>query len=603
MTLHPFKRARLSSPLLSSPLLSSPLLFLIVALLAMVWPLAILAYIAEGFTDRLPHMLWTIPFNALFIALPYLWVKPKWRWAILIPVWGVAIFALCNLWYFFYYCDFIPFSSWFAYNNLDPILFNSVLLVAKPGHFMLLAGAVIATLSYALWFRKRIKVGRYSRRAKFIATAIAVVPIFIGECAFIHKKSNKLHIPISKGISNYVLNAPGSFNVLGEYSHGIVPFFGRQIWYRFIVKPLKSTELTEDKVAQVKDWWRRHDSLVCSNDSLRPIFANNRDKNLILIVVESLNAFAVHAEVNGQKVMPCLSSLANDSTVISCLNMRSQIKSGVSSDGQLMFNTGLYPTTDGIVALDYTDNKFISLAKELGGYSTEVICEKPALWNHDKTNKAYEFDGLITDTNSLSRERALSRDMVLMQEVGALMDTLTTKPNFIFATTMCMHTPYEEAFSPMPAFIAKSNVEEQLKKYYHVCNVFDQALSYFLQRLQASGHYQNSVIAIASDHAGDIGNHGQEQPIVFMVLNSGYGKQIAEPINQVDVYPTLLEIMARNTNSRYTGMGFSIFNPNRESFRAKRDSLQQEATEVSNLMMSGNWFKGGEKRRSGAHKG
>lgn len=57
-------------------------------------------------------------------------------------------------------------------------------------------------------------------------------------------------------------------------------------------------------------------------------------------------------------------------------------------------------------------------------------------------------------------------------------------------------------------------------------------------------------------------------------------------------YPTLLEIMARNNDTKYKGMGFSAFNPNRAKLRDNYEQHQQEATMVSNLMMRSNWFKG-----------
>ncbi len=556
-------------------------LFFLVAILAIIWPLALLGIILE----QLPTLA-LVPFNAVAIVLPYLWLKPKWRWAVLLPVWGVAIYALCNWWYLAYFKDMIPFSSLLAYGNLDPLLYKSILLVVKPKQAVMLGGAILATASYFVVFRQCVKEGRYSSRSKAIAVIVAVVPLIIGEVRAIQAKREKNQQTMTDAMRDYLLNSPADFAVHAEYRRGIVPFLGRNIWHRFIIKPFKTTELTAVQAAQVEDWWTRHDALVCSNDSLQRVFAPNRDKSLIFIVVESLNAFAVHAEVNGAKVMPCLSSLATDPTVTACLNMRSQIKAGASSDGQLMYNTGLYPTTDGVVALDYADNSFTSLAQVLDRYSIELICEKPTMWNHTKTNQAYGYDGLISDI----KQQGISRDQALFQQVSALMDTLTAAPSFIFATTIGMHTPYQDSFAPTPTFIAQSDLTEELKNYYTTCHAFDQALAAFLQRLKTTGHYHNSVIAIASDHAGDIASRGQEQPIVFMVLNSGYGKQLTEPMGQVDVFPTLVEIMGRNNDTQYKGMGFSVFNPNHAKLRADNEQLQ-EATEISNLMMSYDWFR------------
>lgn len=580
------------------PRIESADIFVVVAIMAMAWPLAILDIHLEGVPHSLIHAIRFIirsVGNAMLLAAPYFFLKPKWRWTVLIPVWIVGIFTLCNLWYFQYFNDLIPYSSLFAAGNFDAILFKSVALVMKPQHFMMLGGAVIATLAYLIWWRKKIQSGVYTSRFKIAALIISILPVCANEIAYVTKSYSMRGKSWSERMHKYFLNAPGGFSSIYEYQHGgLCTFIGRNVWYD-MVKYLKPRELNAVENAKVSKWWKEHDSVAISNNALRKVFADNKGKNLIFIVVESFNSDAVRAEVNHNKVMPYLNRLLSDSTVVTCLNMRSQIKGGVSSDGQLIYNTGLYPTTDATAVLEYSKNTFPSLAKILGYNSTEIIVENPTFWNHDKTNKAYGYDGFVYNTRRRAAEKLVSQDQALFQVMEEVLDTIA-KPCFVFAPTMTMHGPYIDSHVNRPAFVEDKSLPEQLKDYYTVCNEFDKSLAALIEDLKRTGIYDESVIVLASDHAGRIENRGQEQPIVFMVLNSGHGANIDSEIGQVDVFPTILEVMGVYDDTKYRGMGYSIFNPyrllvNNQSFNRIRKATSASAFEISNKMMRGNWFE------------
>src|SRR5690606_10056264 len=71
---------------------------------------------------------------------------------------------------------------------------------------------------------------------------------------------------------------------------------------------------------------------------------------------------------------------------INFTNVKEQIQEGVSSDAELMFNTGLYPTQKGSAFMSYGENEYFALPKLLKnmGYRTTAIHgDKATFWNRD----------------------------------------------------------------------------------------------------------------------------------------------------------------------------------------------------------------------------
>jgi phosphoglycerol transferase MdoB-like AlkP superfamily enzyme len=90
---------------------------------------------------------------------------------------------------------------------------------------------------------------------------------------------------------------------------------------------------------------------------------------------------------------------------------------------------------------------------------------------------------------------------------------------------------------------------------------FDYELGKFIHFLKEQGLYDNSVIVIVSDHAP---HSYADQPtfskaIPFIVLNSGIHYESNVLAGQIDVYPTILDIMGKLDDSPWPGFGHSLF--------------------------------------------
>lgn len=66
-------------------------------------------------------------------------------------------------------------------------------------------------------------------------------------------------------------------------------------------------------------------------------------KNLILIIVESLNSWVINFKIDNIEVTPFLNQLCCQSNSIVALKMQPQVKDGRSSDAHFIYNTGILP--------------------------------------------------------------------------------------------------------------------------------------------------------------------------------------------------------------------------------------------------------------------
>ena len=165
-----------------------------------------------------------------------------------------------------------------------------------------------------------------------------------------------------------------------------------------------------------------------------------------------------------------------------------------------------------------------------------------------------------------------------------------------------MHSPFLDPYATTDKSLENLNdISMQLAHYYRMTNYFDTQLGYFINGLKDNGLYDKSVIVIVSDHNVDISGNGDDyKNIVFMAVNSGKNERINRTVGQIDVFPTVLDIMGADDET-WRGLGISMFdNDNTSAFDAygnrhgnSSDSIekhQREAWDISDLIIRSNYF-------------
>lgn len=549
------------------------------------WLIFILFSVSVGYEMRVTYNITYLIGDAFLLCSPMWLMGRKGRWYAVAIIWILSILLIASALYYRYWGDLLPLSAIFNASNWNHFVFEGAI-----PHISWLDVVIIAIAAAYTVLAVRFKVpvhAALSLRSRLIAFFGAIMAWLLTVCVcYVHKQRYSNANGIDYGISQFIDSNTGVFvfNNYQKFHDGAFLYLVQQ--FRNAITVNGHLELSDPESDEIAQMLARQSRLSALSDSVTAgIARQNKDKNLIFIIVESLNGPAVGHRINGKSVTPVMDSLINAPGTITSTDMHPQISSGGSSDGQLIYNTGLLPVATGMTVQQYGENNYPSLAKLLNRkYSAEFIVEDGSIWNHHITNKSYGYDKLY-DTNDLQAahlyEKEIGGDAAVLRFAFQKIKDLP-RPFFAEIVTLSMHFPFNDEGVPG---INNNDIEQ---RYYISLKYFDWELGKLLANLKQSGLYDNSVIVIASDH--DMGLHQSKSgdtPICFMALNTGVTKRITARTWQSDVFPTVLDIMGVDTGGGYRGLGHSLLS---DSIPQRDDAYWAPVRTVSDRIIRSDYF-------------
>lgn len=538
--------------------------------------------------------------DALILLTPLVLLPPKWRKWSWIVIFLFTLWCIAQMLYLPTYRDLMPTSSFLLTDNMGGTLLDSMLGAIRPGLLKVILPPLGLYIIYRIWLKKPIEKGHQKPMTRTLL-AVAGIAIF----AAIRLGSTAIHAGDNNEPTTFSQQFTNDYCVMwtrqGDYMNlnGAVPY----IIYGGVTSIFDKKTLNEEEKHQVKQF------LDLQPHYTDDYYASARGKNVVILVVESLNAWAVNMHIGNIDVAPTLKRLCNDTTSnIVSLSMKSQVKNGRSSDGIFIYNTGLLPLMTQAVANTYGDATYPTLCKALGNYdSFYACCDEPMLWNVKNISKTYgykDFYGKDEIRDELKRNNYLL-DKTLLEEVSQIIPT-RKRPFMALVATAGMHHPFNDAMVPS-TWIQNSGVyTKEVRCYLERLNAFDTALANFIMDLKEQGIYDNTMIVIVSDHNEMIDDAPNGRPsidkegddCVLVIINSGQEGFIEGPIGQIDIYPTLLDLLGENTQE-WKGLGYSLLRNNITSaaisptITAGQSPLinrQLEAWKISDMLITSRWF-------------
>lgn len=543
--------------------------------------------------------------DALILAGFY-WLLPSRRKACLwIVVAVVTVWCFGQITYNETYDDLMPFSSWLYWSNLGTVVFDSVLGTITMESVVVVVLPLVLLAVYLLWLRKRVSCDIALARRGWLYVVLTVLLAILLQFMVLVSESKREHIILK----DYV---PLKYSLLVNFKNKVYPVRNGNVPF-VIYSVVKACDgVSDEQKEQTRDFINNNVPRYTDNP-----YCTAQSRNLVLLLVESLNAWVVDMKIDGREVCPVLNSLVADTASISCTQMMAQVKNGRSSDGMFIYNTGLLPLTGGSVAMDFGDNTYPSLSRALKlvdkRYRTmEITVDRIGMWNVETTASSYAFDSLYLqdvyrDTYVKSGQ---SIDKTLLEYSSAELSTVS-QPFYAMIFTGTTHIPYDKLEEVEPTWISKSkSYTVNVRNYLEKVAFFDHQLGEFINRLKNDGVYDNTVIVIASDHSDFVDDDPRGRASIskkgieclFVILNSGLkGQRVEGPVSQIDMYPTLLDIMGANAYW-WKGLGYSLLRNDvhsavpapGETAGDKSSKLlrhQQDAWGVSNTLIKTNWWK------------
>ena len=486
--------------------------------------------------------------NALLLLAPYWLLRRRWRWLVWIPLTLLTLWCLMQLCYCRAYDDLMPWQSLLLTDNVNSTLASTTLSLVR-WHDMLILLPFILLIAVCAFSKSAVNHDGSPHLKPFLLTlGASLLAALIG---------------YADAQDDYEKRFLYNFSNRGYYvQNGLIPYGVMTLSQTFFSNHL----LTDAERAEIEQFLSQQSPQYTDNR-----YCSEPGRNLVLIIVESLHTWPIGLEVDGREVTPVLNRLVAGDSVIYAPHVLFQTSHGHSSDAHFIYNTGLLPLRDGVVAVSYGNGKYPTLAEALENYDCrEVICTPGMNWNQTMTSRTYGFDTLYTREH-LMADGALKRhnnidDAALTDFAAKLLPELR-QPFFLEMVTMTMHAPYPKD-NVTPTWISSSDVlNAEARGYLECVHVTDSCIGAFIDDLQRQGLIGNTVVAIVSDHTQIYRNRIEGRSdyefvpddwgIPLIITGADTTMRYDPVIGQVDVFPTLLDVMGANTY-RWKGLGHSI---------------------------------------------
>ncbi len=313
--------------------------------------------------------------------------------------------------------------------------------------------------------------------------------------------------------------------------------------------------------------------------------------SLIVILVESLEDWPLHQEIEGQQIAPYLMQFKEQNHILYCEKIKSQALGGNSGDGQMIINTGLLPIRDGIACMHYGNNIYPNFAHF---YTTSTVMNPwPQVWNQDTMSVRYAYTQMIEPYNTHWEDKqVLENSLCYLQE--------NEPPMCLLAITVSMHCPFARVKNNK----VQTTAPTILNRYMQCLNYTDSCIGAFMNAVLQDTLLSQSTIVITGDHTifkpamlTEFHDYAVEQnlliasgdnycPLIIYSPKINGNVHITEECYQMDIFPTILHLIGCE-NYYWHGLGVDLLD---EQARHHRTLLEQDAYHISDLLIRSNYF-------------
>lgn len=223
-----------------------------------------------------------------------------------------------------------------------------------------------------------------------------------------------------------------------------------------------------------------------------------RHHNIILLQVESLNAWVLDLSLGDRKVMP---NLARFRDLGASFELLDQTASGRSSDSDFLALCSQHPLPSAVVAVAHTENDVIALPgllREHGWSTHSVSCDPPELWVTARRHSRYGIERSAF-RDDLAVGKTSDCDRIVLRRLASEVRGWS-RPFFGWAVTLSMHSPHTP---PQDAErIAMDHLAgSMLGDYLDTAHDTDKQLGELFDALASLGLLRDTLVVIYGDHA------------------------------------------------------------------------------------------------------
>ena len=535
------------------------------------------------------------------LALAGVYALTRCRWAQIVVMALLDVLLVANLMYFRTYYSAIPASSYLEAGNLAD--FKASVTDSLRWADIVLPLITIATAVMAFRY-KTTKRQPLTAVLKWWAAPLAGFALLL------------TGVNLCKGGFHKSLRSVRQSAYLCSADAPIFSVFGC-IWYDITDA---AEPITPEKQAEIERW-------LASQPKHQPADSvTEKRSNLLIVFAESLESWVLEKKVDGKEITPCLNRLLKEKSTLYAPNVLTQVKGGRSIDAQLMICSGLLPLVSGTYSSLYYDNTFYTLQKAMRGLkhsrSYLLTIDKVSTWNQGAVARSFGTDTIISYhdfkmTEAFGTHKRIGDASFFQQCREKIERGEVWKPGesvYMQFVTYSGHAPFKLP-DHLRTITFPASIPEKAADYMTTAHYTDKAIGDFVAYLKTLPQYKETIVVIVGDHEG-LASYRQElvgnpacrglvsdkQLTPFIVLNSPVGMRYDKFMGQIDIYPTLLNLMQLDAY-RWHGLGQSILDPRKQGVAVgsvmnvegtgsdKEVERLKEAHTVSDYMLRYDWLK------------
>lgn len=535
------------------------------------------------------------------LALAGVYALTRCRWAQIVVMALLDVLMVANLMYFRTYYSAIPASSYLEAGNLAD--FKASVTDSLRWADIVLPLITIATAVMAFRY-KTTKRQPLTAVLKWWAAPLAGFALLL------------TGVNLCKGGFHKSLRSVRQSAYLCSADAPIFSVFGC-IWYDITDA---AEPITPEKQAEIELW-------LASQPKHQPADSvTEKRSNLLIVFAESLESWVLEKKVDGKEITPCLNRLLKEKSTLYAPNVLTQVKGGRSIDAQLMICSGLLPLMSGTYSSLYYDNTFYTLQKAMRGLkhsrSYLLTIDKVSTWNQGAVARSFGTDTIISYhdfkmTEAFGTHKRIGDASFFQQCREKIERGEVWKPGesvYMQFVTYSGHAPFKLP-DHLRTITFPASIPEKAADYMTTAHYTDKAIGDFVAYLKTLPQYKETIVVIVGDHEG-LASYRQElvgnpacrglvsdkQLTPFIVLNSPVGMRYDKFMGQIDIYPTLLNLMQLDAY-RWHGLGQSILDPRKQGVAVgsvmnvegtgsdKEVERLKEAHTVSDYMLRYDWLK------------
>lgn len=228
-----------------------------------------------------------------------------------------------------------------------------------------------------------------------------------------------------------------------------------------------------------------------------------KDKNVLLIHLESIQTMFVEASINGEEIMPNLSKLADEGLYFT--NYYSTESVGTSSDAEFTLNNSILPIGMGTIFLNYENNNYqssIEILNNMGYYTFSMHGNKCDYWNRNNMYKELGYQHFFCyDDYDLTDKIGLGlSDKSFFNQSADMIKRISDEHDKFYGTLIMLtnHTPF---YNDGKVTFDVGNLEGTIiGDYIKLVHYADEAIGELVNKLDELDLLEDTVIVFYGDH-------------------------------------------------------------------------------------------------------